>query len=93
MYPASVRLSDQYRSLSFREHSRDTQVCHVSTGDMGGDMGDWSQHSGNVGVVLWAGLVLLRLPRVSFTQMALFMTTQPVSEDASSPRSRTLLYT
>ena len=62
-------------------------------------MCDWFQHSGNEVVVLWARLVVLRLPQVLFMQVALFLTTQPVSEDASSPQAHfficsfTLLYT
>lgn len=37
-------------------------------------MGDWSQHSGNMNLILWARLVFLRLPWVLFTQTALFIT-------------------
>lgn len=88
MSPASLRLSDQYKSLLLREHGRDTQH---EIGSMGGDMGDWSQHSGNVIVVLWARLFVLRLPRVSFVQMALFMASQPVSEEALSPHAHFLI--
>lgn len=55
-------------------------------------MGDWSQHSGNMVLILWARLVFLRLHGIVYADGS-FHNQRPSSQDASSTRAHFYTHT